>query len=172
MANEAKTEKKGDNKSDIMEEQYQETDDDDWGTDDDDEVIDPDDVEQDTDGKMKVKNVRPVDGVGVEIPDNLISLWVEAKDMFGRWNNLLTQMTKEACSAAENKTPHMRALDITGFKSITKNLREYISHSRPYAVCPLCGGDGGVNFTCKTCRGNGWLNKMQYAAVPSEHKNK
>ena len=51
-----------------------------------------------------------------------------------------------------------------------KDLKSFVKFSRPWAYCPICGGDGNDGL-CDTCKGSGWLVYMQWDKIPTDQKN-
>ncbi len=113
---------------------------------------------------------KMTDKAGVEIPDELIPIWQDAQVKFGAWRQQLNQMLADAQRWKESGVPCMQHIHIDNFRHQIDQVKEDIKFSRPYAVCPYCGGDGGVDGNCRACNGGGWVNEMQYAACPSEFK--
>ncbi|MFH1418779.1 MAG: hypothetical protein ABII12_10915 [Planctomycetota bacterium] len=53
------------------------------------------------------------------------------------------------------------------FEVDCNNVRRWLTHTRPYALCPYCKGQG-----CRACRTRGWTNEATYKAAPPEYKRK
>ncbi len=51
------------------------------------------------------------------------------------------------------------------FEVDCNNLRRQLTHTRPYALCPYCKGQG-----CRACHKRGWTNEATYNAAPREEK--
>jgi hypothetical protein len=51
-----------------------------------------------------------------------------------------------------------------------KDVKAFIKFSRPWAWCPVCGGDGQFG-QCGTCRGTGWLIFTQWDTIPEDQKD-
>jgi len=69
---------------------------------------------------------------------------------------------------AEKKKDPFAAFNHADFKKHKQNIIDMIKFTRPWAVCPYCGGDGGVGGNCDPCHGRGWMQKLQWDAVPEE----
>lgn len=49
------------------------------------------------------------------------------------------------------------------WKRDINNLKSMMKFMTPYAVCPMCDGEGKQ---CRPCKGTGWVNKQTYEHIP------
>ena len=70
----------------------------------------------------------------------------------------------------ETKKDPFAYFDHSEFNKMKQNIIDMVKFTRPWAVCPYCGGDGGVGGNCDTCHGLGWLRNLEWKAVPDDMK--
>ena len=108
-----------------------------------------------------------LDEVGRDLPEPLV-------DIFSRSDKEIKEVQQYLNSALKCVSDHANKLDplwqTMPFQTITtaiNDAKRALKLSKPYAVCPYCGGDGE---NCDACKGRGWLNEMQWRVVPEEIK--
>jgi len=103
----------------------------------------------------------PVDKGGWEIPPHLQEIFEQRKFLTGliRQLELAHGQTKRLI---ESNHPLAAYFNPKAYLSTYHNLHSQLSFALPYAVCRLCGGDGGAEKNCRACKGAGWVNEAIY----------
>ena len=111
-----------------------------------------------------------------QIPEDLVEFWLEANAQCKALASIINQLQALMKETHSDKDPIWKQLNISHWNMHIRNLRSQIKFARPWAVCPICGGDGGVvakgkkKGNCKTCKGQGWLIFRVWQAVPGDQK--
>lgn len=98
-------------------------------------------------------------------------------EIFGRADEIqkfITQMShlkSEVLKHAESD-PLWCRLNVSSFTAAANNVHRDLRFAMPYARCPACSGDGGLNKNCLQCHGSGWLNEQSYDALPDREKER
>ncbi|MBI9019605.1 MAG: DUF3102 domain-containing protein [Phycisphaerae bacterium] len=131
---------------------------------------DDDDYEPETSELPVTANVVNVvkDRNGMMIQENLKPIFETCKQ-YNIWRNTLNGVKAEMDSMSDQDG--FKALDRRYTDSRFKNVLELLTFAKPYCVCPVCGGDGGLGSVCGYCQGNGWITKRQLEMMPKEYKN-
>ncbi len=107
------------------------------------------------------------DRFGQNILPSLTEIFATGKQ-YNVWRKAMSDVKSEMTKIGG--MPGYEGLEKKFIGSRFRNVLELINTSRPYCVCPVCGGDGGLGSVCGYCKGKGWMNKMQYHATPGEFK--
>lgn len=105
------------------------------------------------------------DGAGNPVPESLRSEF-EARIRFKR----LAADIRAAASEAEKLANHPSGVWMRGdeVRVDFRNLSRSILDCQPFAVCPVCKGNGknpaNVRSKCEVCKGNCFLDKLQFRA--------
>jgi len=115
--------------------------------------------------KVVVVDAVELDKEGVVIPRNARDFWGRAQEV----QDILTTISR-ICSALKKAKADKDNLflesDLDRANSDLGNAYTNISASKPYAVCPTCGGKG-----CKTCFSRGVVGKFRWdRQIPDETK--
>jgi len=73
-----------------------------------------------------------------------------------------------ARDAEENGLPEQEwiaFLNVQAILSDLDNAKNALWTSKPYSICPVCGGAG-----CAMCRGKGWVSAQQYKLIPKAQR--
>lgn len=108
------------------------------------------------------------DQVGNELPDKLIGVFKN--------RNVFVTISRNLSEAA---TAISRLFNSPGGERIPAQLilehlataKKNLSSAAPYAVCPLCRGEG-CDIKDNPCRGLGWVTKSTYDNLPDDAKKK
>lgn len=102
---------------------------------------------------------------GKLIPKGLIPLWnrgQEVQDML----TTLSQMRTAIERAQDEKDPLFSEMNYSHVIAGLENMRVAIAATKPYALCPICQGEG-----CRSCSGRGLIGKFRFdTCVPKEMK--
>jgi len=110
----------------------------------------------------RVANTAVVkDGLGERVEDDDFAATLdEAKVLESLKTDLLLLKRRLLATEDWNHYTAEASQDITShFKALANAIR----WSKPFTLCPYCGGKG-----CKACKKSGWVNKESYHASPSE----
>lgn len=61
------------------------------------------------------------------------------------------------------QTPMGAYINLPGFESAIEDAWRVLRFSRPFGICPYCGGD-----RCDSCKRSGWMPRDLWSAAPSE----
>jgi hypothetical protein len=114
-----------------------------------------------------VPELPTVDALGREIPEDLRPVFAETTE-FKAFAHALSTLKKKVHAAAEQNPDAWLMVTMQQFDEGIANARRVMAQSGPYAVCSYCGGKHSKK--CRGCRGAGFLDKIQYQAVPEELK--
>lgn len=126
-------------------------------------------VEATTAPPKKAGDPRPTDQEGVPLPDHLIPVFERRKDIL-EWKGDVESLWDRVKASIKSGDPFFRYVRFETFKTECSNLRRAIKFAMPYAVCPYCSGDGGVEKDCRACDGTGWVNESAWYSSPQEYK--
>lgn len=96
-------------------------------------------------------------------------LSAELAELFGREPELValcTQISKlkgQVLARIEAEDPLYRWIVPTQFAADCTNVRRQLAATKPYAICPYCGGGG-----CRACRDTGAINEENFKSAPEE----
>ena len=105
----------------------------------------------------------PKDNVGRIIPEHLRGLYEDRKTI-RHFVTDLARIRDGVIEHVDERDPVFSLLNTTAFQANYENLRRTLKSAMPYAVCPICGGDGKQvdGQRCRTCEGFGLLNEPTY----------
>lgn len=111
------------------------------------------------------ERVLPKDERGVEIPADLVALWLRR----GELGALAKQVSEVKCAIEKAQEAHDPLFKAVNFSSVIANLQQAyaeLTAGKPQYVCPMCQGTG-----CKPCNGMGIMGKFAFDhKVPAEFK--
>jgi len=119
--------------------------------------------------KTDVEPDRMTDQEGIPLPEHLIPVFERRREIRA-WRGHVERLWQAVKAAADSGDPFLRYLRVQTFKAECSNLRRAIDFALPYAVCPYCSGDGGVEGDCRACDGSGWVNSTTWLSSPQEYK--
>jgi len=135
----------------------------------------PEDSEPEDGEKFPDESLPPIDvyldKTKRQVPERLVAFFREFDDQV-RPIELLLKQLKSAIN--DNYDPTQRVWqDFKRQKSLDCifNIQEYLRKIRPWAWCPQCGGDGGIEGNCLQCHGKGWCRWLQWSTVPDDLKD-
>ena len=110
-----------------------------------------------------------------EVPEILVPLFIKADEEAKRILQAIKDLVAVMKEIYSEEDPVWGRLNISHFNMHIYNLRQQIKYARPWAYCPVCGGDGGVKLkggkgNCRTCSGKGWLIYLGWQAVPEDQR--
>jgi len=142
------------------------------------------DTETETDiieAEFEVKDVELLkykDHEGHKLTGDMAKLFVKYDAILRPISNLINELQAkiaEVMDADKMMTPKDPILAKFKYSNFVKihiwNQKKDVKCGRPWAICLQCGGDGGVDKSCTTCKGRGWLYFMQYNALPKKLKD-
>lgn len=123
------------------------------------------------------------DREGRQIDGEMAELFIRCDDQVKRWDSIIRDL-KATILGDIKDDPVWGAFNESHFEQHIKNIKAQIKFARPWAQCPVCGGDGGVKGGCKTCKdptpidkdnpkpkkGRGWLIHQQWRCIPEDDK--
>ena len=104
----------------------------------------------------------PADALGNVLPQKLRAVFAKLTEFrslvqsYGRITGKVRKLVDDDSGAG-------RAIDIANIEGKLLAIKEAISISAPYCVCPACKGSG-----CDQCKKSGWLSKFAYGLIPTE----
>ncbi len=107
------------------------------------------------------------DRFGQKVPARLNDIFA-TDTQYNQWRNQISDVKSEMIEVGGQ--PGFERIEEKFIKARFENLFELIRIARPYCVCPVCSGDGGVGSVCGYCKGNGWMTKQVFHATPEEFK--
>ena len=107
------------------------------------------------------------DRFGQKVPAKLNDVFATGTQ-YNQWRNQISDVKSDMIEVGGQ--PGFERIEEKFIKARFENLFELIRIARPYCVCPVCSGDGGVGSVCGYCKGNGWMTKQVFHATPEEFK--
>ena len=107
------------------------------------------------------------DRFGQKVPAKLNDVFA-TDTQYNQWRNQISDVKSDMIEVGGQ--PGFERIEEKFIKARFENLFELIRIARPYCVCPVCSGDGGVGSVCGYCKGNGWMTKQVFHATPEEFK--
>jgi len=112
-----------------------------------------------------------VDKTKRQVPEGLIAFFREYDDQMRPVELLLRQISRAFDDMYNPKERVWKDFRIDHVKKHISNIKEEIRKRRPWAWCPRCGGDGGIEGNCDSCHGTGWLIWIEWVAIEKELKD-
>jgi len=117
-------------------------------------------------GKHYVKDTaKPADvltdHVGQEVPPRLAPCF-RSKSALQAINKLSKALRELELARESGENGEMAFMEQRNFIAIEEAITR-LRHARPYAVCPVCAGEG-----CRECNGYGFMTKHRYVALTHE----
>ena len=116
------------------------------------------------------------DRAGQQIQGEMAEMFLKYDNQIKVWDALIKDLNTTIKAEAHENDPVWAAFEVSHFKDYIANIKALIKFRRPWAQCPVCGGDGGVKGSCKTCKdpvtkkGRGWVIHNQWRMIPDEDK--
>jgi hypothetical protein len=127
-----------------------------------------------SDPELETETLPPIevylDKTKRQVPERLVAFFREFDDQVRPIEILLKQLK---AAIEDNYDPTQRAWEefrLQPSLDCIHNIKEYLRKARPWAYCPQCGGDGGIDGNCLQCEGKGWCRWIQWSTVPEELK--
>ncbi len=128
---------------------------------------------------------RPVDEVGIPIPDKLLEVF-ESREQFDTLTKTLRTVQKQigelaTCPGGEALDRHLGHKKSRGKDSDPDAIRAYCEHvvnaisklrwARPYAsICPYCHHEQRIDPECNACRGQDWTTESTWKNAPEDYR--
>lgn len=77
---------------------------------------------------------------------------------------------RDIASAIKIGNPLFALFDHAQIDAQIEQIATHIRLAEPYSVCTQCGGDVNLQKGCRTCKGRGFLGRLQYDAMPADLK--
>ena len=117
------------------------------------------------------------DQEGHIVPPDLLDFFKESDDFLRPISYLVNQLQAEIDKVMNVNTkcvpkdPRWFNFNYSIVKNIhIFNIKKAIKFARPWSICVMCGGDGGVNGGCGSCDGKGWCIHKEYETISREDK--
>ncbi len=122
------------------------------------------------DGAATVVLTKPVDAVGVEIPEHLLAVFGNARAPFDEGMRLLSQLKTLVTEMAGGEASHFIGAQLASLEQDRLNMYHAVKFGRPFAVCPYCKGKKKNCTACgdpKTGKDPvGWVNELIWKESP------
>ena len=106
-----------------------------------------------------------------QIPERNVAFFQEVDDQIRPIELLIRQLERAFADIYDPDDTVWKRLDMGHIKIYIHNLKAEIKDNRPWAWCPQCGGDGGIESNCLQCSGKGWCRIIEWSTVPEELKS-
>ena len=120
-------------------------------------------------GKQDVK-------VNQQLEGEMAEFFLKYDNQIKEWDSIIRELNATVKAACTEDDPVWSAFDLSHFKDYVSNIKALIKFRRPWAECPVCGGDGGVKGSCTSCqdpvtkKGRGWCIHQQYRTILEDQK--
>jgi hypothetical protein len=108
-----------------------------------------------------------VDSLDCRVPPGLAPVFNKVKS-FREIVNQLNAINQELTSLSQG--PAGACLRLQDAQIDLRDLKETVRFSTPYAVCPVCKGDGKARKANCPCKDRGWLVEAAYKNLPAEYR--
>jgi len=102
-----------------------------------------------------------LDKGGWEIPEHLLPVFEKRKCLTALVSQLQS-INAKISRLLEANHPAAAYFDPIAYREAYRKLHSQLQFAIPWAVCRLCGGDGGAGKNCRACKGTGWMNEEVY----------